>query len=160
MNNVYLSLGTNMGDKLYNLRAAIDMLDENKDIKVTKESKVYETKAWGYTEQDNFLNICIKVETTLVSKEFLRVCHDVEESLHRERVIRWGPRTIDLDILFFNDLISDDEELTLPHPRIKERAFVMLPLMDLEEKILLDGKEIKYYLDLLPKEELEGVKEL
>ena len=159
MNKAYLGLGTNMGDRENYLRQACLILNSNPNINVCKISKTYETKAWGYTNQDDFLNICMEIETSLNENELLKICQEVENELNRVRIIRWGPRTIDVDILFFNDIISDDETLTLPHPRIKERAFVLIPLMDLNKELVINNKSIDYYLSNLKKEELEEVKE-
>ncbi|MEW9080067.1 2-amino-4-hydroxy-6-hydroxymethyldihydropteridine diphosphokinase [Terrisporobacter glycolicus] len=160
MNKAYLGLGTNMGHREGYLRQACKTLQEHVKINISKISKVYETKAWGYTEQDDFLNICMEIETSLSSIELLEVCHAIEEMLNRERVIKWGPRTIDVDILFFNNIISNDERLTLPHPRIRERAFVLIPLMDLNKGLTIDNEPISYYLSKLSKEERDEVKEV
>ena len=160
MNKAYLGLGTNMGDKQAYLKEACKIISDNPNINIVKISKVYKTKAWGYTNQDDFLNICIEVDTNLSPEELLEVCHEVENKLNRVRVIRWGPRTIDVDILFFNNIISTDENLTLPHPRIKERAFVLIPLMDLNKELSIDNKTISYYLSNLEKEELKQVEEV
>ncbi|MBU5306404.1 2-amino-4-hydroxy-6-hydroxymethyldihydropteridine diphosphokinase [Clostridioides mangenotii] len=159
MNKVYLGLGTNMGDRLLNLKRAVEYLESFEGIRIVKLSKVYETKAWGYTDQDDFLNMCLEVETDIDKHEVLQICQEVEQRLHRKRIIRWGPRTIDVDILFYNDFVSDDEELILPHPRIKQRAFVIIPLLDLDEDIMLKGKKLRHYLDLLPGVDIEGVKD-
>lgn len=159
MNKAYLGLGTNMGNRENYLRKAVEIINNNQEIKILKVSKVYETKAWGLKEQDDFLNLCVEIETELNPQELLEVCHKVEEELNRVRTIRWGPRTIDVDILFFNDMLSLDENLTLPHPRIKERAFVLIPLMDLNTNLLIDNKTISYYLNKLSKDEIEEVKE-
>ena len=160
MNKAYLGLGTNMGDKQAYLKEACKIISDNTNINIVKISKVYKTKAWGYTNQDDFLNICIEVDTNLSPEELLEVCHEVENKLNRVRVIRWGPRTIDVDILFFNNIISTDENLILPHPRIKERAFVLIPLMDLNKELSIDNKTISYYLSNLEKEELKQVEEV
>lgn len=159
MNKAYLGLGTNIGNRENYLREAVEIINNNQEIKILKVSKVYETKAWGLKEQDDFLNLCVEIETKLNPQELLEVCHKVEEELNRVRTIRWGPRTIDVDILFFNDMLSLDENLTLPHPRIKERAFVLIPLMDLNTNLLIDNKTISYYLNKLSKDEIEEVKE-
>ena len=160
MNKAYLGLGTNMGDKQAYLKEACKIISDNPNINIVKISKIYKTKAWGYTNQDDFLNICIEVDTNLSPEELLEVCHEVENKLNRVRVIRWGPRTIDVDILFFNNIISTDENLILPHPRIKERAFVLIPLMDLNKELVIDNKTISYYLSNLEKEELKQVEEV
>ena len=99
MNKAYLGLGTNMGDKQAYLKEACKIISDNTNINIVKISTVYKTKAWGYTNQDDFLNICIEVDTNLSPEELLEVCHEVENKLNRVRVIRWGPRTIDVDIL-------------------------------------------------------------
>ena len=109
MNISYLGLGTNMGDRLGYILKACELIDDHENVKITKKSKIYETKAWGYTDQADFLNVCLEVETNLDEYELLNLCQDIEQKLNRKRIIRWGPRTIDVDILFFNDKISDDE---------------------------------------------------
>lgn len=160
MNKAYLGLGTNMGDREAYLRQACEILRTHSKIKLLKVSKVYETKAWGYTKQDDFLNICVEIETTLSPEELLEACHFIEDELNRVRIIRWGPRTIDVDILFFNNIISENENLILPHPRIKERAFVLIPLMDLNKELIINDKTISYYLSKLSMKERDEVKEV
>lgn len=160
MNRAYLGLGTNMGDREGYLRQACEILQKHGQINILKISKIYETKAWGYTDQDDFLNICVEIETALSPIELLEVCHLIEEKLNRVRVIKWGPRTIDVDILFFNNIISEDDSLILPHPRIKERAFVLIPLMDLNQDLTIDNKSISYYFSKLSKEQRDEVKEV
>ncbi|MGL4912788.1 MAG: 2-amino-4-hydroxy-6-hydroxymethyldihydropteridine diphosphokinase [Romboutsia sp.] len=159
MNRVYLGLGTNMGDRIDYLHNACEILNKHEYINITKKSKIYETKAWGYTDQADFLNMCIEIQTKLDTYELLEVCQHVEETLNRERIIRWGPRTIDVDILFFNDIILNDENLSIPHPRISERAFVIVPLMDLNSNLEIKGTIIENYLNSLTCEEREQVKE-
>jgi 2-amino-4-hydroxy-6-hydroxymethyldihydropteridine diphosphokinase len=159
MNRSFLGLGTNIGDRLNYLKQAIKLLESNNFIKIIKKSKLYETKAWGYTDQADFLNMCVEIETKLTPNELLNVCQDIEKNLNRERKIRWGPRTIDVDILFFNDIILQEENLVIPHPRIKERAFVLIPLMDLSDKLKINNISINEYLKSLTTEEREEVKE-
>ena len=159
MNKAYLGLGTNMGDREEYLNSAVKLIDNNENIKVVNKSKIYETKAWGYTDQADFLNMCIEVETSLNEYNLLEACQEVELKLNRERIIRWGPRTIDVDILFFNDIILDNENLYIPHPRISERAFVLIPLIDLNENLVIKGKVISEYLNSLTNEERDEVKE-
>lgn len=158
MYRAYLGLGTNMGDREGYLTSACKMLNEHSNINILNQSNVYETKAWGLKEQDDFLNLCIEIQTILTPHELLEVCQDVEYKLHRVRTIRWGPRTIDVDILFYEDEILNDEDLILPHPRIEERAFVLIPLMDLNEDLKIKDKPISYYLDKLSEEEKKEVK--
>ena len=128
---VYLSLGSNIGDRLVYLREALQCLERHDEIKLKAVSSVYETDAVGLTEQPAFLNIVVQLETTLDPYQLLRLCHEVEDQYQRERLIRWGPRTLDIDILIYDDLILETPELTLPHPRMHERQFVLIPLQEL-----------------------------
>ena len=159
MNKAYLGLGTNMGDRLEYLNSACILLSEYENINITKKSKIYETKAWGYTDQADFLNMCLEINTSLDEFQLLEVCGQVEQKLDRKRIIRWGPRTIDVDILFFNDIILNNEKLSIPHPRISERAFVLIPLMDLNTNLVIKNKTIDVYLNSLSSEERGQVKE-
>ncbi|MBO5130800.1 MAG: 2-amino-4-hydroxy-6-hydroxymethyldihydropteridine diphosphokinase [Clostridium sp.] len=159
MNKAYLGLGTNMGDRLEYLNSACILLSEYENINITKKSKIYETKAWGYTDQADFLNMCLEINTSLDEFQLLEVCGQVEQKLNRKRIIRWGPRTIDVDILFFNDIILNNEKLSIPHPRISERAFVLIPLMDLNTNLVIKNKTIDVYLNSLSSEERGQVKE-
>lgn len=145
IHTAYLSIGSNMGDREDNLRKAIKILQDNDDIKVTGCANIYETEPVGYDDQPYFLNTCLELKTTLDPYSLLKVCQKIESDLHRVRLIKNGPRTIDLDILLYDDLISDDPILTIPHPRMYERAFVLYPLkdiMDYEGKIPED-KSVK-----------------
>jgi 2-amino-4-hydroxy-6-hydroxymethyldihydropteridine diphosphokinase len=125
---VYIALGTNLGDRLANLRAAIESMPP--EIIVLAESHVYETPPWGYENQPAFLNMVIKAETGLEPEPLLAYLKQLEVGLGREQNLRWGPRLIDLDILFYDDLVLDSLPLVIPHPRLHERAFVLVPLMD------------------------------
>lgn len=112
------------------------MLGNAKDIRVTAVSSYINTAPVGYTEQPDFLNAVVEVITTLTAHDLLEVCGDIEKKLKRERFIHWGPRTIDLDILLFGDLILEDETLIIPHPRMLEREFVLKPLNEIAPGIL------------------------
>lgn len=159
MNKAYLGLGTNIEDRLNYLNQACMYLNSHEDINITNKSSIYETKAWGYTNQNDFLNMCIEIKTNLNPQGLLKVCNEVEEKLNRERIIRWGPRTIDVDILFFNNISIKEENLEIPHPRIKERAFVLIPLMDINPSLSINNKSIKEHLEILTSEERDEVKE-
>lgn len=111
-------------------------LDSFDEIKVVSTSSIYETDPVGYEDQDKFLNMVIKVNTSLGPFELLDTCLDIEQKLGRKREIKWGPRTIDLDILLYNNENIETENLTVPHPRMKERAFVMIPLMEIRNSTL------------------------
>lgn len=151
----YIALGSNMGDREQLLLTAIGMIDEHPNIDVIKVSGMYETDPVGYTDQPPFLNMTLALRTTLSPLLLLRQLLDFEQKLGRVRQIRWGPRTIDLDLLLYDNVRMDQEELTLPHPRMMERAFVLVPLHDVLDQshhlqaevsaaskaALLDGKE-------------------
>jgi 2-amino-4-hydroxy-6-hydroxymethyldihydropteridine diphosphokinase len=122
----FLSLGSNLGDRRALLRDAVDSLPD-----VVAVSPVYETAPVGGPEQDNFLNLVVQLDTDLTPTQLLGVCHRIESSAERVRTIRWGPRTLDIDIIWMDGVDMDDERLTIPHPRWKERRFVLAPLRDL-----------------------------
>ncbi|MBQ8210800.1 MAG: 2-amino-4-hydroxy-6-hydroxymethyldihydropteridine diphosphokinase [Clostridia bacterium] len=130
MNLVYISIGTNIGDKLKNINDAIDAINHLPSTNVIRVSSVYETAPWGYLEQDNFYNICAAVETDFSPNAFLGACLGIEAAFGRERPFKYSPRIIDIDVLLYNDLKINTSELTVPHPRMSERAFVLVPLKD------------------------------
>ena len=126
---ITLALGTNLGDRPGNLLAAIAALPPA--VTVLEQSPVYETLPWGVTDQPDFLNMVIKGETHLLPQDLLKSLKELEIRLGRIPSIHYGPRKIDIDILFYDDLILATPELTLPHPHLHERAFVLVPLADL-----------------------------
>jgi len=125
---VYIALGTNLGERAANLRAAIESLLPK--VSVLAKSHVYETPPWGYEDQPAFLNMVIRAETNLEPGALLKYLKQLEVKLGRESNFRWGPRLIDLDILFYDNLVVDTPPLVIPHPRLHERAFVLVPLAD------------------------------
>ncbi len=127
----YIGMGSNMGDKDKNLEGAIELIKSNINNKVTKVSKFYETKPVGYLDQDDFMNCAIEIKTLFQPEELIDFLLSTESKLKRERIIRWGPRTIDLDLLLYDNLISSDEQVIIPHPRMAERLFVLNPLCDI-----------------------------
>ena len=131
MNIVYISIGTNIGDKLKNINDALDAINHLPDTNVDAVSAVYETAPWGYTEQDNFYNICASVRTELSPNGFLGACLGIEAAFGRERPFKNAPRIIDIDVLLYNDMELSSHELTIPHPRMSERGFVLVPLKDI-----------------------------
>lgn len=134
MHKVFLGLGANVGDKKKNLEKAIELLSE-KIINI-QSSKFYETEPWGYKEQDNFFNAAIRGKTPLLPIELLKFVKDVETRVGRIERFKWGPREIDIDILFYDDLIYKDSDLQIPHPHLHERDFVLKPLMDLDPNFI------------------------
>ncbi|WP_297422509.1 2-amino-4-hydroxy-6-hydroxymethyldihydropteridine diphosphokinase [Clostridium sp.] len=127
----YIGLGSNMGDKERYLEAAINKISKEKNIDLKKQSSFIITKPWGYLEQEDFVNAVIEIETTLEAEELMELLLKIEEELNRERTIKWGPRTIDLDIIMYDSVVSSDEKVVLPHPRMHEREFVLKPLNEI-----------------------------
>ncbi len=125
---VYLALGSNMGDKEAYLRQAADALQQTKGCRVEKVSEFLVTEPYGYTQQDDFLNGCLELSTLLTPRELLENIHKIEAAADRKREIRWGPRTLDLDILLYDDLILGEEDLHIPHIEMHKRDFVLKPL--------------------------------
>ncbi|AUD12576.1 MULTISPECIES: 2-amino-4-hydroxy-6-hydroxymethyldihydropteridine diphosphokinase [unclassified Planococcus (in: firmicutes)] len=137
MNEVYLSLGSNLGDRKAQLQEAVRLLQTNPSISNIKMSSIYETAPVGYLDQHAFLNLVIRLETSLSPLELLDICQEIEQALHRERLVRWGPRTVDLDVLLYGQEQVATERLTIPHPRMYERAFVLVPLQELMPSLIL-----------------------
>ncbi len=129
MSEAFISLGSNLDDRNNYLEKARSFLSDFGEIK--KESTIIETPAWGKKDQPDFLNQVILIETELSPQELLEECLKIEDKLGRERKEKWGPRTIDLDILFYDELILNKENLIIPHPYITEREFVLKPLNEI-----------------------------
>ncbi|MCK1237834.1 2-amino-4-hydroxy-6-hydroxymethyldihydropteridine diphosphokinase [Streptococcus uberis] len=157
MTAVYLSLGSNLLDRYHLLKEALNRLSQLPETHLLAKSSIYETPAWGNTNQGDFLNMACYLETRLEPLEFLRYCQSIETDLGRIRHEKWGPRPIDIDILLFGHQHLDTEELQLPHPFMKERAFVLLPLLEINPELTSDGKSdfLKNYLRNLDK---QGIK--
>ena len=128
----YLSLGSNLGDRLVYLREALKSLERQPHIVLDAVSSVYETDPVGMIEQPAFLNVVIRLKTSLEPYDLLHICQEIEDQFQREREIHWGPRTLDIDLLTYDDLTLATPELSLPHPRMHEREFVQIPLKELE----------------------------
>jgi len=126
---VYISLGTNLGNRAVNLKQAIASLPPQMTIKA--KSKVYETPPWGYTDQDQFLNQVVEVTTYLEPEPLLKHIKRLEVAMGRKASFRYGPRLIDIDILFYDDEILETPSLVIPHPNLHERGFVLMPMMDI-----------------------------
>ncbi len=125
-----LGLGSNLGDPEANLQAAIKELTAAQDVRLLSESPHYRTPPWGPVPQDDYRNAVIIIETRLEARALLELCLAIERRLGRVRDVRWGPRLIDIDVLIFGGEEVSEHELTLPHPRMEERAFVLVPLVD------------------------------
>lgn len=127
-NTVYLSIGSNMGDRENYLNTAVERLGESQECRVDKVSHYIETKPVGMIEQDDFLNGCVKLETLLSPHELLMLVKEIELSAGRTREVHWGPRTLDIDILMYEQVMMWEEDLKIPHPYMEERGFVLEPL--------------------------------
>ena len=138
-NEAYLSIGSNMGNRSANCRNALKELDKKGEIKLTAFSSLYETKPVGYEDQPDFINMAAKIETSLTPQELLAEMKKVEKLLGREKNFRWGPRIIDLDILFYGDKVIGAPDLTIPHPSMPERGFVLIPLLEI-------GADVEHHL--------------
>ncbi|MDD2554063.1 MAG: 2-amino-4-hydroxy-6-hydroxymethyldihydropteridine diphosphokinase [Desulfotomaculaceae bacterium] len=136
----YIGLGSNLGDKEANIRKALAMLEEVPGIQVKKVASLYKTAPLYVTKQDWFLNTVAEVETSLTAHEFLTLLKDTEKKLERAPTVRWGPRTIDLDILLFGSDKIESADLIVPHPRMIERAFVMVPLAEIAPRLCIPGR--------------------
>lgn len=141
-----LGLGGNIGDPVGSMSTALQILDNREDCKVVAVSKLYRTPPWGKLDQDWFYNACAQVETDLNPIELLNACLDIEKNMKRERNERWGPRTLDIDVLTYSDIVLSSEKLTLPHPRMTDRGFVLLPLNDFAPDQMLGNKNVSQWL--------------
>jgi len=136
----FLGLGANLGDKEASLKTAISFLEREKDIRVRRVAPFYRTAPWGYTDQDWFINTVVEIETSLSPERLLDVLLAIEEKMGRVRGVRWGPRVIDLDLLFYGNTVLNEPNLIVPHPRMAARAFVLAPLADLDPDLVIPGQ--------------------
>lgn len=134
MNNIYLGLGSNLGDKLAHLHQAIDIISHS--CQILQQSPWYQTAPVGYLNQDWFINGALEINTDLPPLDLLHFLQSIETKLKRVRTLKNGPRTIDLDLLFYGNQVINTRELTLPHPRLTERLFVLVPLNDIASNFI------------------------
>lgn len=130
MSTVYIGIGSNLGDRHRNCLRAIELLRQN-SLVVTKQSSMYETEPWGVTDQPAFVNMAVEVVTDLAPVRLLELIKKIEKDMGRQDTIKWGPRLIDLDVLLYDDLILKTDSLTIPHPLMHEREFVLGPLSEI-----------------------------
>ncbi|MCD7918993.1 MAG: 2-amino-4-hydroxy-6-hydroxymethyldihydropteridine diphosphokinase [Clostridiales bacterium] len=150
----FLGLGSNLGDKRAYLDGAVEGLRQTPDIRVKAVSAYRTTKPYGGVEQEDFLNAAAEIETLLPPRELLDALHRLEQEAGRERLVHWGPRTLDMDVLFYDDLVQDDVDLTIPHPDLQNRRFVLEPMTELAPHFVHPalGKTMRQLLDALPRE--------
>ena len=141
-NKVYLSLGSNIGNRQEYIESAIELVGKTEGIKILKKSRLYETSPVGYVEQDLFLNAVIKIETDFSEREILKIINKIENELDRKREIRWGPRTIDIDILIFSDKKINETDLIIPHKEMLNRLFVLVPLIEIYDGEYFEKEKI------------------
>ncbi len=144
-----LALGTNLGDRVENIEAAIRKLGADGSIQIVARSRLYRTAPWGVTDQDWFVNGCLGVQTRLSPHDLLKHCQVVENDMGRVRTRHWGPRIIDVDILTIGDRRICEPDLVVPHPLISERAFVLAPLKDVAPTLRIGGKTLDAMLGAL-----------
>lgn len=154
MTSVYLSLGSNIGDRKDYLMTALNRIKHLPNTSLKTVSSLYETTAWGKTDQDDFLNCCCKLETSLSPQELLLSCQKIERDLNRIRHEHWGPRTLDIDILLYGDDNIATDQLQIPHPYMTKRAFVLVPLAEIAPELCLYHKSIRWYLSQLKGEDV------
>ncbi len=160
MSRVLLSLGANLDDKASNVKKAMEIISGWDDISSCRTSGLYITKPWGYTDQDDFVNSAMSFESGIAPAALLSRIHALEADFKRRRVIRYGPRTLDIDIICVGSLQMNDAALTIPHPRMAQRAFVLVPLESIEPDFIVPGfdKSVRELCSALPEDELSGVR--
>ncbi len=143
-----LGLGSNLGDRLAHLSGAVQALEDWEGVRVRTVSSVWETPPWGIEDQPHFFNACVLIETSLSPIDVLDACLAIERQHGRERSLRWGPRTLDMDVLYYDDVEMVEERLILPHPRMLLRSFVLAPLAEIASEKVISGVTVRENLAL------------
>lgn len=159
MNVAFIGIGTNVEPRERYMKQALEKLSQHGEINLEKQSSIYDTPPVGYEDQNSFLNMAVEVKTSLANTELLEACQQIEKDLGREPTFKNGPREIDLDILLYNHEYRELEELQLPHPRMHERAFVLVPLCEIapEQVIPTSGRTVEELLRDCPTKDVKGV---
>lgn len=144
-----LAFGSNLGDSRAMISRAIAVLGGMERVRMSKVSSFYRTPPWGLEDQPDFVNACALVETDYAPEELLDACKDLEKALGREEAVRWGPRLIDIDVLCMDGVEMESERLTLPHPRLTDRAFVLVPLSEIAPNLEIGGAAVREHLTKL-----------
>lgn len=156
-----IGIGTNIGNRAENIRNAVEALDLLPDVKVLRGASIYETAPWGYTEQQNFYNTAVEIETTKSPEILLGACLGIEAGMGRIREFKNGPRIIDLDLLVFENYVINSSDITVPHPFIGERDFVLVPLKELYEDMnVLGFSYTKQYGNIIEKSTAKKVEKI
>lgn len=156
-----IGIGTNIGNRAENIRNAVEALDLLPDVKVLRGASIYETAPWGYTEQQNFYNTAVEIETTKSPEILLGACLGIEAGMGRIREFKNGPRIIDLDLLVFENYVINSSDITVPHPFIGERDFVLVPLKELYEDMnVLGFSYTKQYGNIIEKSTAKKVENI
>lgn len=155
LKTVYVAIGSNVGDRLAQMRSALELLESHPKISVKRSGRIYENRAIGMGQADPFLNSVVELETDLSAESLLDLCLSVEDQLGRVRTGVWAPRTMDLDVLVYGELHAETGRLQVPHPRMQERDFVMLPLADLAPDLMVAGQPARAIAEKLASKELE-----
>ena len=135
-NSAHIGIGSNQGDPVTNCTVAIDHICASERNRLLQQSSYYRTEPWGHRDQDDFINLAIKIQTSYTVLELLDFLQGIERELGKNRTVQWGPRTIDLDILFYNNDNFTSSELTIPHPHIGKRGFVLIPLEEIDPHLV------------------------
>jgi 2-amino-4-hydroxy-6-hydroxymethyldihydropteridine diphosphokinase len=146
MTRVYLALGGNLGDVAAEFAHVLQALASSDGVTIATTSRVYRTAPWGVTDQPDFLNMAAAIDTSLTARALLQLCLRIETSSGRVRNERWGPRNIDIDVIAYGDETIHEPDLTIPHPRAHERAFVLAPLAEIAGDLALAGKSVREWL--------------
>jgi 2-amino-4-hydroxy-6-hydroxymethyldihydropteridine diphosphokinase len=157
--DVYLSLGSNVGSKRENIKKALRLLDNDKNIEVAHTSSLYETKPWGYIDQPNFYNCVSQINTNYEPIELLCLIKSIETKMGKIKSKKWGPRIIDIDIILFENIILNNDDLIIPHPWMEKRAFVLFPLMELNNEIMhpISKRGIAEFAEAVGERELKKI---
>lgn len=155
LETAYIGLGGNVGDVVKSMSQALQMLNDHEHIEIRDISQVYKTPPWGLEEQDWFFNACASLQTKLSPDKLLALCLETENKLSRTRDIRWGPRTIDLDVLTYGNETIVRDNLQVPHPRMCERAFVLKPLSDIAHDLQISEMTVVQHLEKLDTSQIE-----
>lgn len=155
----YLALGSNLGDRMNQMRSALEIMEAEGEVEVIQASPVYQNRAIGMGDADPFLNAVVAVKTSLAPEALLDLCLSTETKLGRVRTGGWSPRTIDIDMLLYGEMTLDTERLRLPHPEMAKRDFVVQPLLDIAPDLIINGQRLQAIKSALPIFDLEAIGE-